>query len=58
MLYEVITVDNPRLETPAGALLFSPVNGSPASVLATGDYRLRIEGWQDDWDAAHAYDVV
>ena len=30
----------------------------PGSVLESGDYEIRLEGWQDEWPADHAFDPI
>lgn len=30
----------------------------PGSILESGDYEIRLEGWQDEWPADHAFDPI
>jgi len=30
----------------------------PGSILESGDYEIRLEGWQDQWPAGHAFDPI
>ena len=30
----------------------------PGSILESGNYEIRLEGWQDEWPADHAFDPI